>query len=86
MAGIFHADNPYRDSYACDVMEAIRPDVDMWLLDFVQNHNFSVKDFYEKRDGEVRLTLKLTLFLAETPPLWSNKIEPVIQQVKQILS
>jgi hypothetical protein len=31
------------------------------------------------------LTLKLTPFIAETLPLWANKIEPVIEQVKDIL-
>jgi len=66
-------------------MEAIRPDAVAWLLEFVQNHIFTVKDFYGKRDGGVRLTLKLTPFLAETIQLWANKIEPVIEQVKEIL-
>jgi len=85
MAGIFHTDNQYRDSFVYDVMEAVRPDVDAWLLDFVQNHNFSVKDFYENRDGGIRLTLKITPILAETVSLWSEKIESVIEQVEGIL-
>ena len=85
MAGVVHADHPYRDSFVYDVMEAVRPDVDMWLLDFVQNHDFSVKDFYEKRDGGIRLTLKITPILAETVSLWSEKIEAVIEQVEGIL-
>jgi CRISPR-associated protein Cas1 len=34
-AGIFHADDLYRDSFAYDVMEAVRSDVDIWLLEFV---------------------------------------------------
>jgi CRISPR/Cas system-associated endonuclease Cas1 len=49
MVGVVHADNPYRDSFAYDVMEPIRPDVDAWLLDFVQNHKFTVKGFIKKR-------------------------------------
>jgi len=85
MAGIIHADNQYRDSFAYDVMEAVRPDVDSWLLEFVQNHNFSLKDFHEKRDGGIRLTLKITPILAETVSLWSEKIESVIKQVRAIL-
>ncbi|OGO14164.1 MAG: hypothetical protein A2Y53_06500 [Chloroflexi bacterium RBG_16_47_49] len=43
------------------------------------------KRFYENRVGGVRLTLKLTPFLVETLPIWANKIEPVIEQVKVIL-
>ena len=66
-------------------METVRPDVDMWLLEFVQNHNFSMKDFYEKRDGGIRLTLKITPILAETVLLWPEKIESVIERVKAIL-
>ena len=86
MAGIIHADNQYRDSFAYDVMDAIRLDVDAWLMEFVQNHKFTIKDFYETRDGGVRLTLKLTPFLVETLPLWTEKIEPVINSVMQLLS
>jgi hypothetical protein len=66
-------------------MEAVRSDVDDWLLDFIKTHEFSRKDFYEKRDGGIRLTLKLTPLLEETIPLWANKIEPVLEKVKAIL-
>lgn len=66
-------------------METVRSNVDAWLLDFTKTHVFSRKDFYENRDGGIRLTLKLTPFLAETIPLWTNKIEPVIQRVNAIL-
>jgi CRISPR/Cas system-associated endonuclease Cas1 len=85
MAGVVQADNQHRDSFAYDVMEPVRSDIDAWLLDFVQNHRFSVKDFYEKRDGGIRLTLKITPSLAETISRWTNKIEAVIEQVKAIL-
>ena len=84
-AGIFHADNKYRDSFAYDVLEAVRSDVDVWLLNFVRNHVFSVKDFYEKRDGGIRLTLKIIPFLAETVSLWAKKIESVIGRIRLIL-
>jgi len=57
----------------------------MWLIDFVRNHNFSVKDFYKKRDGGIRLTLKITPILGKTVLLWSDKIEAVIKQDKAIL-
>jgi CRISPR/Cas system-associated endonuclease Cas1 len=86
MAGIIHSDNQYRDSFAYDVMEPVRPSVDEWLLEFFKNHLFSKKEFYENGDGGVRLTLKLTPILAETLPMWTEKIEPVIQKVKLLLS
>jgi CRISPR/Cas system-associated endonuclease Cas1 len=85
MAGVALLDNQYRDSFVYDVMEPVRPDVDAWLIEFVQNRRFSVKDFYEKRDGGIRLTLKITPFLAETIPQWSEKIESIIEQVEGVL-
>ena len=69
MASIIHADNQYRDSFAYDVIEPFRPKVDKLLLDFIQTHVVSRKVFHETRDGGVRLTLKLTPFLADTLPL-----------------
>ena len=66
-------------------MEPVRPYVVEWLLDFINHYTFSKKDFYETKDGGIRLTLRLTPFLAETLPLWAEKIEPVIEQVKIIL-
>jgi CRISPR/Cas system-associated endonuclease Cas1 len=84
-AGIFHTKHHFRDWFVYDVMEAVRPDVDAWLLDFVQNHIFSEKDFYEKKDDEIRLTLKITPILAESVSLWSEKIDSVIEQVEGIL-
>ena len=48
MAGIFHARNQYRGSFADDVMDAVRSDVDEWLLDFTKTRLFSRKELYEK--------------------------------------
>jgi CRISPR-associated endonuclease Cas1 len=64
MVGVAHADNQYRDSFVYDVMEPLRPDMDAWLLEFVQNHTFSPQDFCENRDGGIRLRLKLIPVLA----------------------
>jgi hypothetical protein len=38
--GIQHADQRARDSMACDVMEAVRPDVDAYLLDLLASRAF----------------------------------------------
>jgi hypothetical protein len=66
-------------------MEAIRPYVDERLFDLLSNHKFSKRDFYGNKDGGVRLTLKRTPILSETQPLWANKVEQVIEQVKSVL-
>jgi hypothetical protein len=39
----------------------------------------------KKKDGGIRLTLKITPILAETVSLWSEMIESVLEQVKSIL-
>jgi len=33
--GVFHVDQPNRDSLACDLMEPVRPVVDAYLLDWI---------------------------------------------------
>src|ERR1700733_4901117 len=40
--GMLHADTPNRDSLACDIMEAVRPSVDAWLLDWIVRAPFGV--------------------------------------------
>ena len=67
-------------------MKAVRSDVDDWLLDFIIEHKFSRKDFYEKSDGGIRLTFKITPYLSETIPVWREKIEPIIKRVKEIMT
>jgi CRISPR/Cas system-associated endonuclease Cas1 len=55
-------------------MEVVRPIVDDWLLEFIQRHEFTKKDLYEKRDDGIMLTLKITPILAKTISYWSDKI------------
>jgi CRISPR/Cas system-associated endonuclease Cas1 len=78
-ADIFHTDQIYRDSFVYNVIEAVRSDVDAWLLDFTETHVFSRTDFYETRDGGIRKTLKLTPILAETVSFWSENISSAIE-------
>jgi hypothetical protein len=62
-------------------MEAGRLDVDDWLLDYVGGHKFSARDFYEKKEIGIRLTLKLTPLLTETVRLWSEQVGPVVMNI-----
>jgi hypothetical protein len=55
------------------------------VIGFYKGQCVFKKDFYEPRYGGVRLTRKLTPFLAETLSIWVMKIESVIEQVKAIL-
>src|SRR5262249_44320907 len=44
--GIVHADVRGRDSLALDLMEAVRPAVDAYLLDLIASRAFGTSDFY----------------------------------------
>ena len=54
--GLFHSDLRYRNSFSCDLMEAVRPEVDRWLISFLGNRHFEKSDFFETRRGQCRLT------------------------------
>ena len=64
-------------------MEAVRPTVDRWLLEFISLHTFTARDFLEVREGVVRVTSQLTPAVAETAPLWAKAVAPVAEKVAQ---
>lgn len=83
--GILHADQRSRDSLACDLMEAARPQVDAFLLDLLETRTFRRSDFFETREGVCRVMPPLTHLLAETAPWWARAVAPVAEHVARIL-
>lgn len=83
--GVTHADTPRRDSLPLDLMEAVRPDVDRYLLALIRSRVFRTSDFYETQRGNCRLLAPLTHELAETLPQWRRLIGPVAEQVASML-
>jgi len=83
--GIVHADQRNRDSLACDVMESIRPNVDMFVLDLLETRPFGMHDFFETRQGACRLMPPVTRMLIETAPQWAATIGPVVEKIAQAL-
>jgi len=79
--GVMHADRPYRDSLACDLMEPVRPIVDAWVLDLLESRTFRRSDFFENREGVCRIMPPLTKGLAETAPRWAAAVGPVAEDV-----
>jgi CRISPR-associated protein Cas1 len=75
--GIFHSDIDGRPSLALDAIEAARPYVDHWLLEYLTSSVFANRDFTELPDGEVRLTHPLTSHLAHTAAFWRKVCEPI---------
>jgi hypothetical protein len=83
--GILHADTPARDSLACDIMEAIRPSVDAWLLEWIMREPFRRSDFFEERNGNCRLLRTLTVKLGETTSTWGTLVAPWAEYVARTL-
>lgn len=69
--GVVHADRPNRASFACDLMEPIRPHVDAYILKLLEDRTFRADDFFETHDGNCRLMPPLAKALAETAPQWA---------------
>ena len=74
--GMLYVDTPNRDSFACDIMEAVRPSVDAWLLDWIVREPFRRSDFFEERNGNCRLLRTLTAKLSETMAVWGKLVAP----------
>jgi CRISPR-associated endonuclease Cas1 len=80
-----HRDAPNRDSLACDLMEAIRPQVDAFLVDWVTKETLKREWFFEQRDGNCRLMADLAKSLSETAPTWGRAVAPVAEWVAHTL-
>jgi CRISPR-associated endonuclease Cas1 len=77
--GVLHTDQAARDSLALDVLEAIRPDIDRWVLETVGTHAFRKTDFYETRRGVFRVGTDLARAMAETLPTWRRLLAPIVE-------
>src|SRR5229473_4140625 len=79
--GVLHVDTPARDSLACDLMEAVRPQVDGFLLDWITREPLKREWFLEQRDGNCRLMPQLAIQLSETAPMWGRAVAPIAEWV-----
>jgi len=84
--GFLHVDQKNRDSLALDIMEPIRPQVDRWLYEFLKANGLKRRDFFERRDGTVRISSRITSLLAETSLLWAKAVAPVTEWVAVTLN
>jgi len=79
--GVLHLDTPARDSLACDLMEAVRPQVDAFLLDWITREPLKREWFFEQRNGNCRLMASLAAKLSETAPTWGRAVAPIAEWV-----
>jgi CRISPR-associated endonuclease Cas1 len=81
--GVLHVDTPARDSLACDVMEAVRPQVDSFLIDWITREVLRREWFFERADGNCRLASSLAIRLSETAAMWGRAVAPIAEWVAQ---
>jgi len=81
--GFLHMDTSNRDSLACDLMEVSRPNVDGFVLNWLQSEPLRRSDFWEDRNGNCRLVSALAIRLSETADTWRKLAAPVAEQVAQ---
>lgn len=84
--GFLHNDTPGRPSLALDLLEAIRPDIDGYVLRLTETHTFTAVDFTETADGNCRLLPPLTHHLATTTSTWATAIAPYAERVAHALA
>jgi len=83
--GFMHVDLRSRDSLACDLMEAVRPKVDSYVLDLLTSRAFKKSDFFETREGICRLMPSVSRELMTTGPIWAKELAPVVEHVAETL-
>jgi CRISPR-associated endonuclease Cas1 len=83
--GVLHFDRPNRDSLACDVMEPARPQVDAYVLDWIQKQPLKREWFFEQRDGACRLMGTFASRLSETAPSLAQAVAPMTEWIARKL-
>lgn len=83
--GVLHMDAPSRDSFALDLMEAVRPQIDAYLFDWISREALRREWFFEKSDGNCRLMGSFVVRLSETAQTWARAIAPVAEWVSHTL-
>jgi len=66
-------------------MEAIRPQVDAYVLDWVLSQPLRREWFFEQRNGNCRLMAEFTIRLTETVGMWGRGVGPVAEWVARQL-
>jgi len=84
--GVLHKDTRTRDSLASDLMEAIRPQVDAYLLDWLTKEPLRRQWFLEERNGNCRLMSSLATRLSETCVIWRRAVAPFAEGIALALS
>lgn len=78
---LFHATQRWRYSFSYDLMEPLRPLVDDYVLDLLEEQTFTKSDFFETNKGMVRVMPPLSKRLSETASRWREEVSPLVEEV-----
>jgi ribosomal protein L32 len=67
------------------VLEAIRPSIEAWLLNWITHEPLRRSDFFETANGNCRLMARLCSQLSETAPTWNRAVAPYAEWIAQTL-
>ena len=81
--GVLHADQRNRDSFALDAMEPIRPAVDAFVLDTLEERILTSRDFVCLSNGVCRVRAPLTHELALSLGRWRLLLAPIVVHLAQ---
>jgi CRISPR-associated endonuclease Cas1 len=84
--GVVHSDVKGRASLALDLLEAVRPEVDAFVLDLLERRVFRASDFFETDRAIVRVLPPISLELAEMSTTWARLLAPVAERVAAMLA
>jgi CRISPR-associated endonuclease Cas1 len=82
--GVLHRDTPNRDSLACDLMEAVRPLVDAFVFDWLDNGPLSRNWFFEEANGNCRLMGEFAAELSNTAISWRKVVAPHAEEAARL--
>jgi|SRR5579871_271371 len=83
--GFLHVDKYTRDSLACDLMEAVRPQVDAYVLEWAMGAALKREWFFENHDGNCRLMASFAAQLSQTALMWYRAVAPFAESVVRAL-
>lgn len=89
--GMLHLDKDSRDSFALDLLEVVRPEVERFVLGMLgaiegEAREFHRSEFHETREGTCSLVSPLTHELAEQCLSWARTLAPIVREYALILA
>jgi CRISPR-associated protein Cas1 len=82
--GVLHKDTPNRDSFACDLMEPVRPLVDAYVFDWLNRGPMRRNWFFEETNGNCRLMSEFVVELSHTALVWRKAVSPYAEEAAKI--